>query len=284
VPAGPDDLAPHYDLTVTLPVADHVAFAAFLRWLTAAAEAHGLTAGVFHEGTVPEAVRRLGDGRLTVGLHLDSFAQWHRPDDPFARLAQAVADAGGCPVNPPARVRRFTDRAAARAELARRGLGLQRGVSSPRLECADCKARPACWRVLHCLGELIPLWWGAQGDGRPSHRLMTREEIRCHRLRSVLRYAAGLARLSGLGWFSSHLCLTDGSQPSRYRVPAPGGRTWAVVALDPISDPFAEDMRNWWPGGLPGAVVRHVAGRFAEAAWLCRHTAGFARQVSRGRR
>ena len=124
VAPGPDDLAPHYDLTVGRPLAESARFAAFDRRLAEAAAAHALSAALLHDGTADEAVRRLDDGRLTVGLHLDAFARWHRPDDPFARLAQAVADAGGCPVNPPARLRLFTDRAVAHAELARRGLGV----------------------------------------------------------------------------------------------------------------------------------------------------------------
>jgi hypothetical protein len=294
MPAGPDDLAPHYDLTVGVPAAHHLASAAFLCQLAEAAKAHGLTAAVLHDGTVHEAVRRLGDGRLTVGVHLDFFARWHLPDDPYAWLAQVVADAGGCPVNPPARARIFADKAAAHAELVRRGLGVpdtllvrprtpdrqasypvHLAVSCPRLECADCVVRPARWRVLHCLGDLTPFWWSAQGEGgRPSCRLVTREEIRCHRLRPVLEYAAALAGLSGLGWFSTELCLTDGPEPSRYRVPAGGGRTWAVLALGYINDPCDASMQSGWPGSLPEEVVRHVAGRFAEAAWLCRHTGG----------
>jgi hypothetical protein len=348
VPAGPDDLASHYDLTISHPRAESTPFAAFDRWLAEAAAAHGLSAALLHEGVAPEAVSRLDDGRLTVGFHLDYFALWHRPDDPFARLAQAVADAGGCPVNPPARSRLFTDKAAAHAELARRGLGvpdtvvlrpwaadrpltpaerarlrldepdarlyvkpangfggkgvvrvdrtdpegltaavaaargpersdshlLQREVRCPRLECADLVLRSAYWRVVYCFGELIPFWWHRREDGgEPSYRLLTREEIRCHRLRAVLKYAAALARLSGLEWFSTELCLTDGPEPSRYRVPAGGGRERAVLAVDYVNDQCDVDVQSRWPGAPPDAVVRYVAGRFAEAAWLCKQTA-----------
>jgi hypothetical protein len=344
-PARPEDLAPHYDLTISHPRAESTPFTAFDRWLAEAAAAHGLSAALLHEGTVPEAVRRLDEGRLTVGFHLDYFALWHRPDDPYARLAQAVADAGGCPVNPPARSRLFTDKAAAHAELARRGLGVpgtvvlrpwapdrplteaeraclrldepgtrlyakpangfggkgvvrvertdaeglaaavaaarganrqdsylvQREVRCPRLECADLVDRPAYWRVLYCLGELIPFWWHPNGEGRLSYRPVTREEILCHRLRPVLKYAAALARLSGLEWFSTELCLTDGPEPSRYRVPA-GGRERAVLAIDYLNDQCDVDVQSRWPGAPPDAAVRHVAGRFAEAAWLCKQT------------
>src|SRR5262249_2688491 len=49
-------------------------------------------------------------------------------DDPYARLAEAVQDAGGRPVNPPHRSRAFTDKAAAHAELRRHGLGVPETV------------------------------------------------------------------------------------------------------------------------------------------------------------
>lgn len=75
VPAGTDDLAAHYNLTVSL-AADHGPFG---RSLAEAADAHGLTLTVLQDGTVHEALRRLADGRLTVGFHLDYFALWHRP-------------------------------------------------------------------------------------------------------------------------------------------------------------------------------------------------------------
>src|SRR5262249_318278 len=154
-------------------------------------------------------------------------ALWHVADDPYARLAQAVEDAGGRSVNPPARSRTFTDKAAGHAELTRCGLGVpetvllrpwaparpltaaewtrlgldepgaevfvkpangfggrgvvrtdagglpgvltglrgqypgetllvQRAVRCPRLPCDDGGERPAYWRVLYCLGGLLP--------------------------------------------------------------------------------------------------------------------------------
>jgi hypothetical protein len=133
--------------------------------------------------------------------------------------------------------------------------------------------------VLYCLGELIPFWWHRwQDGGEPSYRPLTREEIRCHRLQPVLRYAAALARLSGLEWFSTELCLTDGPEPGRYRVPGGGGRGRAVLAIDPVNDQCDVDVRSRWPGAPPDAAVRHVAGRFAEAAWLCKQTTPPARR------
>src|SRR5262249_19936315 len=107
VPAGADDLAGHFDLTVSHPLPTPPQFARFDRWLAGACARLGLRSALIHDGTVAEAVRRLGDGRLTVGFHLDYHALWHVPDDPGARLAAAVQDAGGRPVNSPARSRAF---------------------------------------------------------------------------------------------------------------------------------------------------------------------------------
>ena len=122
-PAGPSDLSDHYDLTISHPAVGVPQFAAFDRWLSRAARDLGLSCALIHDAVVHEAVRRLGDGRLTVGYHLDYHALWHVADDPYARLAEAVVDAGGRSVNPPARSRAFTDKAASHAELTRHGLG-----------------------------------------------------------------------------------------------------------------------------------------------------------------
>jgi hypothetical protein len=340
VPAGPEQLAAHYDLTMSRPAPDHPAFAAFDCWLAAAADAHGLTCALLHDGVIDEVLRRLDDGRLTLGLHLDYFALWHKPDDRYARLAQAVEDAGGSPINSPERSRLFTDKAAAHARLTRRGLGvpetvvlrrwnagrpltkaersrlrldapgaqvyvkpangfggkgvvrtgpenlataiaaarghdpndsllIQREVRCPLLECDDGVERPAYWRVLRLLDELIPFWWSAHGS---CYRLLTREEIRRHRLRPVLSYAAVLARVSEMAWFSTELCLSDGPEPSRYTVRDDDGRERPVLAIDYVNDQCDVDVQSRCPTGLPDAVVRHIAWRFAEAAWLDRHT------------
>jgi hypothetical protein len=128
VPARPDELAAHYDLTISHAAVDVPHYGAFERWLAEAASAYGLSCALIHEGVVAEALRRLGTGELSVGLHLDYEACWHRPDDLFSRLAFAVLDAGGQPINPPARSRAFTDKASAHHELARHGLGVPPAV------------------------------------------------------------------------------------------------------------------------------------------------------------
>jgi hypothetical protein len=349
VPADPDQLADHYDLTISHPAPDQPAFATFNCWLAEAADTHGLSCAILHDGIVHEALHRIGDGRLTLGLHLGYFALWQWPDDPYARLAQAVEDAGGSPVNSPARARTFTDKAAAHAELARRGLGvpdtvvlrpwnadrplteaehvrlrlgdpearvyvkpahgfggkgvlrtdpeglaaavrghnpqdtllIQREVRCPLLECNDGVERPAYWRVLCLLDELIPFWWGPAGA---CYRLLTREEVHRHRLRPLLAYAAALARLSGLAWFSTELCLSDGPERSRFTVRGDDGQERPVLAIDYLNDQCDVDVQSRSPTAPPDAVVRHVAWRFAEAAWLGRQTLAPPRCVSRPRR
>jgi hypothetical protein len=343
VPRAPEDLAAHYDLTLSHPDVDMAPFAAFERWLAEAAAARGLSCALLHDGVVREAVRRLEQGRLSIGYHLDYYALWHVAGDPYARLSEAVQDAGGRPVNPPERARHFTDKAVAHAELLRRGLGvpesfvlgpsatearlpaaararlrldepgacvyvkpangfgsrgvirvdrtdvdslsaalaavrtqapddavlIQREVVCPRLRSADGVERPAYWRVLYCLGEIIPFWWNKQEAevGRPSYRRLTAPEIGRARLGPVLDFVLALADLSGLDWFSTELCLSEGAQGSRFTVRGDDGRLHPVVAIDYLNDQCDVDVQSRWAGGPPDAVVRHAAERFADAAW-----------------
>ncbi|HEV3260672.1 MAG TPA: hypothetical protein VG013_27710 [Gemmataceae bacterium] len=348
VPTKPDDLAPHYDLTISHPAVDQPSLAAFERWLAEAAARRGLSCAVLHDGVVHEAIRRLEEGRLSVYFHFDYFAMWHIPGDPYARLAHAVEDAGGRPVNRPARSRLFTDKSAAHAELLRYGLGvpetvlfrpwsadrpltgaerrrlgldepgtrvylkpangfatrgvvrvegtdparlcaaltaardydrndallLQREVRCPALMCDDGTARPAYWRVLYCLRDVIPFWWSkAEAEqGRPSYRRVTAAESRRHGLGPVLAFTEALADLSGLDWFSTEVCLSEGSEASRYKVwtTAAGGegREWPVVAIDYVNDQCDMHVQSRWLGAPPDNVVRYIAERFADAAAL----------------
>jgi hypothetical protein len=347
VPARPEHMQPHYDVTISQPSPDQVQFQSFNRWLAEAAGRRGLSCAVIHDGVVDEAVRRLATGELRVGYHLDYFALWHVADDRFARLSQAVQDAGGQPVNAPALARPFTDKAAAHHELARRGLGVpatvllrpwaverpltaaerarlrldepgacvylkpangfcgrgvvradagglaaavravhtsdpgdtclvQRAVRPPRLICDDGVERPAYWRVLHCLDELIPLWWGPvdASPGGVSYRRVTTSEVRRLGLDPMLDYVCELARLCRLDWFSTELCLSDGGEESRYVVrPSALGKSFPVVAIDYINDQCDVDVQSRWPGAPPDDVVRHIADRFAEEAWRQRQRA-----------
>jgi hypothetical protein len=338
----PHELASHYDLAVSHPEVHSPQFAAFDHWLAREAAGHGLSCVLFHAGNVAEAADRLAAGRMTVGYHLDYYALWHRPDDPYARLAQAVEDAGGRSVNAPARARAFTDKAAAVSELARHGLGvpgtlvirpwspvrpltagerarvgldvpgrraylkpangfagqgvvrvdgtdealaaaltaarrqepgetflLQREVCPPPLLCEDGQSRPAYWRVLFQMGEVMPFWWAPQErvGPRPSYHALTPAELRHHRLHSVVTYVRSLAEVTGLEWFSTELCLGDGSEVSGYSVTGKDGRERPVLAIDPVNDQCDVDVGSRWPGAPPDDVVRRIAGRFAERAW-----------------
>jgi hypothetical protein len=335
-------LANHYDLTISHPAIDQVTFVGFDRFLAQAAYARGLTCALLHDGLVHEAIQRLGTGRLSIGFHLDYFALWHVPDDRYARLAQAVQDGGGQPINPPARSRLFTDKAAAHAELTGRGLGVpetillrpwmpdrpltaaewrrlrldepgarayvkpangfggrgvqriehvtpdelastissarsqsrhetflvQREVRCHWLRDEEGIWRPAYWRVIHCLGQITPFWWNDQdvGHGTAAYRPVSRAEMVRLRLRPLLSIAKELAELSGLDWFSTELCLSDGPEPSRHHLRGADGRRRPLVIIDYINDQCDVDVQSRWPGAPPDDFVAEIANRFADAA------------------
>jgi hypothetical protein len=152
---------------------------------------------------------------------------------------------------------------------------VQREVRSPLLRCDDGVGRPAYWRVLGCLGDLIPFWWAPfdRASGRPSYRRLNPEEVRRHRLQPVLDYARAVGDVSGLDWFSTDLCLGDGPEVSRYQVTGADGRDRPVVAIDYLHDQCDVDVQSRWPGAPPDEVVCHVARRFAREAWRLRQAA-----------
>ena len=69
-----------------------------------------------------------------------------------------------------------------------------------------------------------------------------------------------------MDWFSTEVCLSDGPEPSRFRVRGGDGRERPVVAIDYVNDQCDVDVQSRWPGAPPDAVVRRVADRFADAA------------------
>src|SRR4051794_32084411 len=85
VPSRPEELASHYDLTVSHPEPNTHALQAFDSFLAAAAQEAELSCAVIHDNTIHQAIERLQDGRLTIALHLDYYALWHVADDPYAR-------------------------------------------------------------------------------------------------------------------------------------------------------------------------------------------------------
>jgi hypothetical protein len=338
----------HFDLTLSQPDAHTPQFAAFDRWLMLEAAGHGLSCGLIHDGNIAEVIERIAAGQMTVGYHLDYYALWHRPDDPYARLAQVIEDTGGRSVNSPARARAFTDKATAVITLRQHCLGvpgtvifrpcasirpltlaernrvgltspgsyaylkpangfagqgvvrvagtdealsaalsaarrlepdetflLQREVTPPLLVCEDGIARPAYWRVLYQSGEVMPFWWAHQDQvgPAPSYRPLAPAELRRHRLEAVLAYVRELAELTGMEWFSTELCLGDGTDPSRHTVTTSEGRQRPVLAIDPVNDQCDVDVQSRWPGAAPDESVRRIAARFAERAWHLRQRA-----------
>lgn len=315
-------------------------FRAFDAWLATAAASRGLSCCLIHDGVVQETLERLQSGTIHIGFHLDYFALWHVPGDPYARLAEAVADSGGATVNQPAKSRFFTNKANAHTRLQRQGLGVpatlilpatapfdenairecslllegestlyakpangfgsagvvrvdkctpdrlevavresrrhhpgdtilvQREVTCPRLRLEDGTERWAYWRVVYCMGELIPFWWhrGEVEQGRPSYRRVSGVDIKRLELHGVLAYARELVKLCGLNWFSTELCASEGTEPSRFGVPGPDGKQLPLVAIDYVNDQCDVDVQSRWLGGPPDAFVCHVATRFAEAA------------------
>jgi hypothetical protein len=146
---------------------------------------------------------------------------------------------------------------------------LQRAVQPPPLACEDGSVRPAYWRVLFQLGEVMPFWWSPQErvGPVPSYHALTPAEFRRHRLQGVLAYVRTLAEVTGLDWFSTELCLGDGDEPSVYTVTGADGRERPILAIDPVNDQCDVDVQSRWPGAPPDDVVRRIAGRFAERAW-----------------
>jgi len=338
------DLMAHYDLTISHPEINQVEFSSFGQYLAQAAQERGLSCALIHRGTIQEVIQRLTTGRMRIGFHLDYYAIWNRPDDPFARLTEAVQDSGGWSVNSPARARAFTDKAAAHAELIRHGLGvpptvlfrpwspdrpptpaerellrldepdarlylkpangfgghgvtrldrldadslqaalasarardrqetylLQREIRTSLLRCEDGVERPAYWRVLGCLGDWLPFWWTPferVPPGQTSYVPVSAAEMRRHGLQPVLAYARMLGELSGLPWFSTELCLSEGPECSVFMVNGADGQERPVLAIDYLNDQCAVDVQSRWAGALPDQVVRHLAERFAETAW-----------------
>jgi hypothetical protein len=162
--------------------------------------------------------------------------------------------------------------AGVRGQSGRDAVLIQRAVRCPPLTADDGGERPAYWRVLYCLGELLPFWWdGSEAThGRPNYRPLTEVEIDRHGLDPVLDYVNDLAELSGLDWFSTELCLSEGGEPSLHTVRGRDGRERPVVAIDYVNDQCDMDVQSRWPGAVPDEVVRHVAACFAEAACRAR--------------
>ncbi len=145
---------------------------------------------------------------------------------------------------------------------------VQRAVTCPRLRAEDGSELMAYWRLVYCMGEIIPFWWhAAEADqGRPNYRRLSGAEIKRLRLQDVINYCRELADVCQMSWFSTELCACESSEGPGFRIPGPDGKPMAVVAIDYVNDQCDVDVQSRWLGGPPDDFVRHVANRFAEAA------------------
>ena len=150
---------------------------------------------------------------------------------------------------------------------------IQRGINSPRLRGDDGIERPAYWRVVYCMGEIIPFWWcpAEMSQGRPSYRRLTGAEIKRLHLHDVIAYCRELAELCQMSWFSTELCASETDESSRFQVATGAGKLASLVAIDYVNDQCDVDVQSRWLGGPPDEFVKHVAHRFAEAARARKH-------------
>jgi hypothetical protein len=204
--------------------------------------------------------------------------QFLRLDEPntsvFVKPANGFAGRGVQRVEQPTPQKLNEALAAVRQYDRNDSILVQCGVRWPALLCEDGVERPAYWRVFGCLGDLFAFWWSPQSStkGRPSYRAVTSGEVRRYRLQPLLAYAQTLADLSGLDWFSTELCLSDGAEESRFNVIGADGRERPVVAIDYINDQCDVDVQSRVLGGPPDLFVRRLATRFAEEAWRLRQS------------
>ncbi len=126
--------------------------------------------------------------------------------------------------------------------------------------------RPAWWRVLYVFGEIIPCWWSPE-DGY--YRLVSLREMWTHELLPLARLAGEIARITGMQFFSTEICLAAerAAPDALYQA---GGRPFYVI--DYVNDQCDLRVQSVDPAGPPDEVVQHLAERFAELAW--RHRQG----------
>lgn len=125
--------------------------------------------------------------------------------------------------------------------------------------------RPSWWRIFYLFGEIIPCWWSPEnGD----YRLMSLHDLWTHDLLPLARLAAGIARISGMDFFSTEICLAD--EPALPDTPYQArGRQFYVI--DYVNDQCDVRCQSQHPAGPPDEVVRHLAERFADLAWRHRN-------------
>jgi hypothetical protein len=244
VPNGPGSLLEHYDVTISRPSERLPGDVVFEQWLAEAAGASGLSCGLIHPGVVEAAVARLHAGEMSVGLHMDGATDWRRPENPFVRLAFAVQDSGGRPVNSPALAMAFTDRAAAHHELERHELGAPPTVILRPWAPDRLLTPPECWRLLPDEPGMRLWIKPANGSGGRGLSLVDRP--------TPERVRAAVAEARRLGPGDSYLIQAE-VRPPWLRCPDGVSRPahWRVVSC------LGETTAFWWqpaelaPAGAP---------------------------------
>jgi hypothetical protein len=125
--------------------------------------------------------------------------------------------------------------------------------------------RPSWWRVFYLFGEIIPCWWSPENG---EYRLMSLRDLWTHELLPIVRLAAEIARISGMDFFSTEICLAD--EPALPGTPYQA-RGKQLFVIDYVNDQCDIRCQSQHAAGPPDEVIRHLAERFADLAWRHRH-------------
>jgi hypothetical protein len=108
--------------------------------------------------------------------------------------------------------------------------------------------RPAWFRVIFCLGQVIPCWWDPTSH---VYSLVTDEELPRYNLEPLIEITHALADLCQLDLFSSEIAYTsDGS----------------FVVVDYVNDQIDLRLQSSAAEGVPDVIVHKIANLLAEQA------------------
>lgn len=107
---------------------------------------------------------------------------------------------------------------------------------------------PAYFRVYHVFGSLYSCWWNCFTD---RYRVVTREEAALHGLGRLEAIVAGVAKLTGMSFFSSEIAVTPEDR---------------FVLIDYVNDQCHMLSQSSNPKmGVPDEIVAAIAARLVEA-------------------
>ena len=142
---------------------------------------------------------------------------------------------------------------------------VQRQIEYTHLADDGGTKRPAWWRVYWLFGEIIPCWWCPRTG---AYHQVSLRELWTHELLPLGRLTAEIARLSGMDFFSTEICLAE--EPAAPGAPYQAkGRPFYVI--DYVNDQCDVRCQSQNPAAPPDDVVRHFAERFADIAWRRNH-------------